>query len=124
LDKGNLILQRLTESFPGYTSYWWEKLCRQAVSGNEIQGYTFGYASNWRGSVTKNERIEIDLVAESNDGKALLIGECKWTEAENAARLIYELEEKAKKLPFAKGKIIICSCINFRRKEIHYSGFI
>ena len=50
---------------------------------------------------------ELDVIAESTDGKALLVGECKWTENENGARLIYELEERVKKLPFAKGKTII-----------------
>lgn len=117
LDKGNIVLQRLTESFSGYTSFWWEKLCRQAVSGSEIDGITFGYASSWWGNVSKNERIEIDIVAESIDGKALLVGECKWTEKENAARLIYELEEKAQKLPFAKGKTII-SCLFLKTNPV------
>ena len=107
IDKGNLVLERLRKSFPGYTSFWWEKICRQAVSGTEINGLTWGFARSWWGNVSRDERIEIDVVAESTDGKSLLIGECKWTENENAARLIYELEEKAQKLPFAKGKMII-----------------
>jgi AAA+ ATPase superfamily predicted ATPase len=107
IDKGNLVLERLTNSFPGYTSLWWEKICRQAVSGSEINGFTWGFARSWWGNVSRDERIEIDVVAESTNGKALLVGECKWTESENAARLIYELEEKAQKLPFSKGKTII-----------------
>ena len=107
IDKGNVVLERLSDSFSGYTSFWWEKLCRQAVSSAEIDGYTFGFARSWWGNVSKNERIEIDVVAESTDGKALLVGECKWTESENAARLIYELEERIQKLPFATGKTII-----------------
>jgi len=107
IDKGNLVLERLTKSFPGYTSLWWEKICRQAVSGSEINGFTWGFARSWLGNVSRDERIEIDVVAESTNGKALLVGECKWTESENAPRLIYELEEKAQKLPFSKGKTII-----------------
>ena len=109
LDKGTALLQRLMVNFTGYTAFWWEKLCRQAVSGSVIGSYTFGYSRSWWGNVSKDERIEIDVVAESTDGKALLIGECKWTESENGTRLIYELEEKAKKLPFVAGKeIILC----------------
>jgi len=107
IDKGNLVLQQMMERFQGYTSFWWEKLCRQAVSGTELNGYVFGYARSWWGNVSKDERIEIDIIAESSDGKALLVGECKWTESENAARLIYELKEKVQKLPFAKGKTIV-----------------
>lgn len=115
IDKGNVVLQRLTESFPAYTSFWWEKLCRQAVSGNELMGFTFGYARSWWGNVSKNERIEIDVVAESIDGKALLIGECKWTQNENASRLLYELKEKIKKLPFTNGKTVI-PCLFLKNK--------
>ena len=107
LDKGDVVIGQVLQRLPGYTSYWWEKLCRQAMSGSEINGYTFGFAQSWWGNVTKTERIEIDLIAESTDGKALLVGECKWTESENAARLLFELETKVNKLPFAQGKKII-----------------
>jgi AAA+ ATPase superfamily predicted ATPase len=107
LDKGNVVLEQLTQNFSAYTSYWWEKLCRQAVSGSLIDGHIFGFASSWWGNVSKNERIEIDVIAESIDGKVILAGECKWTEKENGTRLIHELEEKVKKLHFTKGKIII-----------------
>lgn len=57
------------------------------------------------------------MVAESTDGKALLVGECKWTENENAARLINELGEKANRLPFAKGKTII-PCLFLKTKPV------
>ena len=117
LDKGNVVLQRLTENFSAYTSFWWEKLCRQAVSGSFIDGHIFGYASSWWGNVSKNERIEIDVIAESIDGKVILAGECKWTEAENGARLIHDLEEKVKKLPFTKGKLII-PCLFLKNNPI------
>ncbi len=117
LGRGDLVLQRLTESFPGYTSFWWEKLCRQAVSGSKIAGSEFGYAKSWWGNVSRNERIEIDVIAESTDGKILLVGECKWTESEKATRLINELEEKANKLPFAKGKSIM-PCLFLKTKPV------
>ena len=107
LDKGDVVINQVLQRLSGYTSYWWEKLCRQAISGSEINGYTFGLAQSWWGNVTKTERIEIDLIAESTDGKALLVGECKWTESENASRLLFELETKVEKLPFAQGKKII-----------------
>ncbi|MDP2889646.1 MAG: ATP-binding protein [Bacteroidota bacterium] len=117
LDKGDAVLLRLTESFSVYTSFWWEKLCRQAVSGTLVEGHTFGYARSWWGNVSRDERIEIDVVAESTDGKVLLVGECKWTESENAARLISELEEKANKLPFVQGKTII-PCLFLKTKPV------
>ena len=109
VDKGDIVINQVLQRLSGYTSYWWEKLCRQAISGAEKDGYTFRLAQSWWGGISKTERLEIDLIAESTDDKALLVGECKWTESENASRLLFELETKAKKLPFAQGeKIIPC----------------
>lgn len=101
------ILNALETSFAAYVSEYWEKLCREAVSGNEINGITYGMARRWWGSVSRTEKIELDIVAESLDKKYLLVGECKWTTAENSERLLYELNEKAKKLSFSKNKIIV-----------------
>jgi hypothetical protein len=118
IDKGASVLSNLANKLPIHFSVCWKKLCRQAISGIEINGFSFGLARKWWGNVSKNERIEIDLIAESTDGKALLVGECKWTENENAARLIYELEQKISKLTFAKNKIIIlCLFLKKRPKE-------
>jgi AAA+ ATPase superfamily predicted ATPase len=107
IDKGEAVLAGMDKKLNIHISGWWEKLCRQAISGAELNGFRFGFARSWWANITKTERIELDIITESTDGKALLVGECKWTENENAARLIYELEEKVKKLPFAKGKTII-----------------
>lgn len=115
IDKGETVLARIETKLNIHISQWWEKLCREAVSGAEINGITFGFARSWWGNVSKTERIEIDVIAESTDGKTLLVGECKWTEKEDAARLIYELEEKVKKLPFAKDKKII-ACLFLKNK--------
>jgi hypothetical protein len=64
-------------------------------------------ARRWWGGVSKDERIELDVVAESLDKKHLLVGECKWTSGENSERLLAELTAKAQKLPFAEGHIIV-----------------
>lgn len=100
----NSLLDGALSSFVGE---YWEKLCREAVSGNEIDGITYGMARRWWGSISKDESIEIDLVAESVDKKYLLVGECKWTNCENSDRLLAQLMTKAEKLPFAKNYTII-----------------
>jgi hypothetical protein len=64
-------------------------------------------ARRWWGSVSRTEKIELDIVAESLDKKYLLVGECKWTAGQNCDRLLYELKEKAGKLSFAKNKNIV-----------------
>ena len=101
------ILVNLDTHFSDYVGDYWEKLCRETVSGNEIDGITYGMARRWWGNVSREERIELDVVAESLDKKYLLMGECKWTTGENSDRLLAELREKAEKLPFAKNHIII-----------------
>ena len=67
----------------------------------------YNLAGRWWGNVSRDEAIELDVVAQSMDGKKLLVGECKWTEGEDAGRLIYELTAKTRKLPFLKGQEIV-----------------
>lgn len=97
--------------FSEYVSLQWERMCRDAVSGNIIDGVVYGNAKRWWGSVLneqKNpEQVEFDVVAESIDKKNLLVGECKWTTAENGRRLTEELMRKARMLPFAKNYKIV-----------------
>ena len=97
--------------FSEYVSLQWERMCRDAVSGNIIDGVVYGNAKRWWGSVLneqKNpEQVEFDVVAESIDKKNLLVGECKWTTAENGRRLTEELMRKASMLPFAKNYKIV-----------------
>jgi len=107
LGRLNPILNNFDNEFSAYVSHYWEKLCREAVSGNEIDGITYSIARRWWGSVSRTEKIELDIVAESLDNKYLLVGECKWTADENVERLLYELKSKAEKLPFAKNRIIV-----------------
>ena len=46
--------------------------------------------------------MEIDVVAESLDGETLFVGEAKLALSKTEAdRALYELETKAKRLPFA-----------------------
>lgn len=108
IDQANAVIKRIKEQFAGYVSWYWEKLCREAIPFLEINGICFNPASNYWGTPAKDRLIEIDVIAESQDGKYLLVGECKWSDKElDIARLFAELEEKAALLPFAKGKTVI-----------------
>lgn len=101
------INTQLDSGLSSFIGEYWEKICREVVSGNELDGVSYGIARRWWGSISKDETIEIDLVAESIDKKYLLVGECKWTNRENSDRLLTQLIDKAEKLPFAKNHIII-----------------
>ena len=105
------IEQALTAHFSEYVSMQWEKLCRDAVTGNLVNGVVYGKAKRWWGSVInedkKPEQVEFDVMAESLDKKYLLVGECKWTTQENGKQLTTELLRKANLLPFAKKYTIV-----------------
>ncbi len=108
----NLVMEEIDNDFAGYVSKHWENLCREAVSGNRLYGHLWGEASRWWGTAAENEKgrfreMEIDVMAESADGKALLIGECKWTNPEIASELHRELMKKALLLPRARDKEIV-----------------
>lgn len=105
------IEQALNTHFSEYVSMQWEKMCRDAVTGNLVNGIVYGKAKRWWGSVLneakKAEQVEFDVVAESIDKKYLLVGECKWTTQENGKQLTAELLRKAKLLPFANDYTIV-----------------
>lgn len=110
LQRREVVAQIIGDTFADFVASHWEKLCRNAVSGNQLLGSTWGVASRWWGTVMMGEEkkaIELDVVAESTDKNKILIGECKWTESENAMALFDELEAKAKALPFTQGKVIV-----------------
>lgn len=111
LDRHMPIETMLKTQFTRYVGMQWESICRDAVTGNIIDGVLYGNASRWWGSVLnedkKPEQIEIDVVSESLDRKYLLVGECKWTASENCRHLFSELTRKAKLLPFAANHMIV-----------------
>ena len=111
LDRRLPIEQALSARFQEYVSMQWEKLCREAVTGNLMDGVLYGRARRWWGSVLnehgKPEQIEFDVMAESVDKKYLLVGECKWTARENGRQLAAELLRKAALLPFTKHYTVV-----------------
>ena len=101
-------VQQVKEQFAGYVSWHWERICKEAVPFLDVNGVRFGTATGYWGTPVKNRPIEIDVVAESQDGSRLLVGECKWQDkAIDTRQLFAELEEKAALLPFAKGKTVV-----------------
>lgn len=105
------IEQTLNAHFTEYVGVHWEKLCRDAVSGNLVNGVLYNRAKRWWGTVhneeNRPEQVEFDVMAESLDKKYLLVGECKWTTLENAKLLTAELLRKVNLLPFVKKYTIV-----------------
>ena len=100
-----------------YVSRAWEELCRNHISAYGMDGIIYQMASRWWGSYYNEEKqqylpVELDVVAESFDGKHLFIGECKWQEHIDAMEELSRLQTIAKGLPFTKDH------------EIHFGLFL
>lgn len=107
LGRKALLDAAIENGLPSYLGYWWERICRDAVSGSTIDGITYGEARRWWGKVYLDNEwkdLELDIVAESLDHKTILIGECKWTNGENGRLLTNELLRISKALPFCQDK--------------------
>ena len=94
---------RFEQPFSAYLGEVWERLVRDSLVEKGLPG--FGGVRNvarWWGTGTNQKPMELDVVAESADGEALMVGEAKLrlsaVEAEHAKA---ELEAKARLLPFA-----------------------
>ena len=91
-------------AFRAYLGLAWELLVRETLQRQPIPGVTGRWrrVSRWWGTGVNREPMKVDVVAESVDGKTLLVGEAKLAlsrlEAEHALR---ELKAKAALLPFA-----------------------
>lgn len=123
LGRDDAVWSILAEGMNSYVGSHWERLCRKAVSGQTLDGITYGVASRWWGTVYDHEKkcgrqMELDVVAMSTDRKHLLVGECKWTSPENAGRLMSALKEKASLLPFAKDVRHIRTVLFLREKPL------
>lgn len=106
------VMEEIEHKFAEYVSVHWEYLCREAVSGNKLFGHRWKEASAWWGTLRDTDNggfveAEFDVVAESVDGSAILVGECKWTNPEVAANIHKKLCGKASLLPFVHGKEVI-----------------
>lgn len=112
IGRKNIVMEEIESNLSCYISKHWENICRDVVSGNRLYGFRWGEASRWWGNVATSKKnsfqeMEFDVVAESTDGKALLIGECKWTNPEIASELHRKLQEKISRLPWAKNRKVV-----------------
>lgn len=98
------VFERIRTQLARYISLEWESLCRNSVPLAPINGINFDLARRWWGANLNNKPMELDIVAESVDKEYVLIGECKWTNANNPSVLMEQLKEKANLFPFAKNK--------------------
>jgi AAA+ ATPase superfamily predicted ATPase len=98
------VARQVSRELPLHASSVWEDLARESVSALRCFGKSWKPARRWWGPGLDRKPLEIDLVAESADGRALLLGEARWSGSREAARLLSQLERKAANFPAATGR--------------------
>ena len=102
------VLAKIRGQFQQHVSVIWEELARASVPSCSIGGCEWGAARRWWGPGLDGAMVELDGVAESLDGKALLVGEAKWSDARLPATEIKDrLLAAAGNCAFARGRRIV-----------------
>jgi AAA+ ATPase superfamily predicted ATPase len=105
LESGSVssVYRMISPTFHQHTAEVFEVLARRCVPRLVIAEQEWGSARRWWGSGISGQQMEIDVVAESLDGKNLLLGEVKLSAtAVEIERIQKQLQEKGAQLPFAK----------------------
>ncbi|MBN1422781.1 MAG: ATP-binding protein [Planctomycetes bacterium] len=102
----DLVWSEIRAQWSSHTASVWEDLARASVARSTIHSLRWKPASSWWGLGGHRRPLEIDVVAESTDGRALLLGEATWGGARETARAIAELGEKAEAFPLAERRRI------------------
>jgi hypothetical protein len=97
------VLREVEMGIAGHQGEIWEALVRRAIPLLTIEGAQWQPAARWWGAGADKCLLEFDVVSESVDGKALLLGEVKLTVSAAALdRARRELSQKAARLPLAQ----------------------
>jgi AAA+ ATPase superfamily predicted ATPase len=105
--QGAAILRELRVQWPTHVAGVWEDLVRASISQTPYFNRSWGAARSWWGPGTDRVPLEVDVVAESTDGAALLVGEVEWTQEAGRHRLRAEIQQKAARLPFGRGREVM-----------------
>lgn len=98
------VEREIAGRFAHHTGEVWEELARASVPRLDCFGRTWGPASRWWGPGLDRQPLEVDLVAESETGESILVGEVKWAAIQDVPRALKELERKTERLPFVAGR--------------------
>ena len=102
------VLTQVKEGFPAHCGGIWEELVRRSIPFGKIAGIDWKAAARWWGQDLSRKQVEIDVVAESLDGKSLLIGEVKWHVGHSGLEHeVRRLQMLAKSLPFLEGRRVV-----------------
>jgi AAA+ ATPase superfamily predicted ATPase len=98
------VLREVESDLSGHVASVFEDVVRQSVPRSRYGRKVWGPAASWWGPGLDRSPMEIDVVAESEDGSTLLVGEVKWSRHVDWRRETATLRRKADNLPLARGR--------------------
>lgn len=101
------VVADIRASRPHHVASVWEELVRASVLGTSYGGPSWRAVGRFWGPGRDRTPLELDVVAESDDGRAVLVGEVKWTADADWHRLAAELAAKARNLPLVNDQKVI-----------------
>jgi AAA+ ATPase superfamily predicted ATPase len=101
------VAAEVDRSFAHHVASVWEELARESVPWLRCDGRSWKPAHRWWGPGTDRRPLEIDIVAESEDGRALLFGEAKWSDTPPHSELVRALRHKAERFPAVAGRRVV-----------------
>ncbi len=109
LEAGRLdaVMPEVTRALPTHVASVWEDLARASVPALRCGDRAWKPAARWWGPGLDRRPMEIDVVAWSEDGRALLVGEARWSRRLDLGRVAAELRRKADNLPFRAGRPVV-----------------
>ncbi len=112
------VKRSIRRAVPQHVAAVWEQTVRSAVPRTLLAGMEWKTASRWWGSGKDRRPMELDVVAESADGRHLLVGEVKLrVTARKLGPLMKELSEKIGRLPVADRYTSVVPCVFAGRYE-------
>ena len=97
------VARNVEQNIKHFQGEVWEDLARRSVARLNMDGMEWGPGYRWWGTGSDKKPMEVDIVAESTDGNALLIGEVKLSlDRKSFEQAKGELSRKAQGLHVAK----------------------
>jgi hypothetical protein len=116
LGRISAVLPEVEAGFGAHVAGVWEHLCRLSTAFDPVDGVQWKPAQRWWGVALDGQRYEVDLVAESVDGRHVLLGEAKWSEETDARAECARLRRLAPLLPSVRERTVHVACWVRRKK--------
>ena len=98
------VARAIRPTFAQHVADIWEDLARLSTATLPVGNIRWKPAQRWWGRGLDGQPMEIDLVAESLDGQALLLGEVKWQKRPNQRAVFDRLRYCAANFPLARAR--------------------